>query len=68
VTFKELQKLIQSQSNPEQDQLFSRLENIPFWIWDQQQRKREDVRTKGVCCFNHLIGLPRKDAIEKSDL
>ena len=24
------------------------------------------MKTKGDCCFNHIIGLPRKDGIEKS--
>ena len=23
-----------------------------------QQHKSEDIRTKGDCCFNHIIGLP----------
>jgi hypothetical protein len=26
----------------------------------------QDIQTKGDCCFNHIIGLPRKDGIEKS--
>jgi hypothetical protein len=66
VTFKDLQKLVQSQSGPEQSQLLLRLEDKPFWIWDPKQHKQEDIKTKGDCCFNHIIGLPRKDGIEKS--
>ena len=27
---------------------------------------KEDIKTKGDCCFNHITGLPRKDGIEKS--
>jgi hypothetical protein len=23
--------------------------------------KQQDIRTKGDCCFNHIIGLPRKE-------
>ena len=30
------------------------------------KHKREAAKTKGDCCFNHIIGLPRKDGIEKS--
>ena len=56
-TFKDLQKLVQSQSNPEQYVLFPRLKNKPFWIWDQKQHKHEDNRTGGDCCFNHIISL-----------
>jgi hypothetical protein len=66
VTFKDLQKLVQSQSGPEQSQLLQRLRGKPFWIWDSRQHKQEDIKTKGDCCFNHIIGLPRKDGIEKS--
>jgi hypothetical protein len=63
LTFKDLQKLIneQSQSGPEQNQLLQRLQDKPFWIWDKEQHKAENVRTKGHCCFNHIIGLPKKD-------
>jgi hypothetical protein len=59
VTFKELQKLVQSQSGPEQSQLLQRLRDKPFWVWDPKQHKQEDIKTKGDCCFNHIIGLPR---------
>jgi hypothetical protein len=66
VTFKDLQKVIQSQSGPEQSQLLQRLKDKPFWIWDTKQHKQQDIKTKGDCCFNHIIGLPRKDGTEKS--
>jgi hypothetical protein len=32
-----------------------------FWIWDQQTHRQEFLRTKGNCCFNHVVGLPKKD-------
>jgi hypothetical protein len=66
VTFKDLLKLVQSQSRPEQSQLLHRLRGKPFWIWNKQEHRHEDIRTKGDCCFNHIVGLPRKDGIEKS--
>jgi hypothetical protein len=65
VTFKDLQKLVQSQSGIEQNKLIQRLKDKPFWIWNQKQHKREDIKTRGKCCFNHVIGLPRKDGLEK---
>ena len=65
MTFKDLQKLVQSQSGPEESQLLERLRDKPFWIWNQQQHRQEDIRTKGDCCFNHIIGLPKKENIEK---
>jgi Terminase RNaseH-like domain len=65
VTFKDLQKLVQSQSGVEQNELLQRLKDKPFWIWNEKQHKREDIKTRGKCCFNHVIGLPRKDGVEK---
>jgi hypothetical protein len=41
------------------------LSNKPFWIWDQQHHKQEDVRNNGYCCFNHTVSLPQKDGIDK---
>jgi hypothetical protein len=65
LTFKDLQKLVQSQTGPENNQLLQKLKHKPFWIWDMEQHKQEDIKTKGDCCFNHIIGLPKKDGIEK---
>ena len=56
----DLQKLVQSQAGPEKILLLHRLKDKSFWIWDQQQH-RQDIKTNGDCCFNHIIGLPRKD-------
>jgi hypothetical protein len=65
VTFKDLQKLVQSQESPEQSAILQRLRDKPFWIWDQKQHKKEDIKTRGECCFNHIIGLPKRDNVEK---
>jgi hypothetical protein len=66
VVFKDLQKLVsQSQRQNTRKELFQRLQGKPFWIWDKQQHKQEDARTDGDCCFNHIIGLPQKDGIDK---
>jgi hypothetical protein len=60
MTFKDLQKLVQSQtqSGPELNAI---LLDKPFWIWDRDQHKLEYQKTKGACCFNHIIGLPQND-------
>jgi hypothetical protein len=39
-------------------------QNIPFWIWDLEKHKYEDIRTKVYCCLNHLVGLPTKEWID----
>ena len=67
MTFKDLKKRINSSSNQQQQQAQSldKLQDKPFWIWDQQQHRLEDIKTNGYCCFNHIIGLPTKDGLEK---
>ena len=35
--------------------------DIPFWIFDKEQHRQEDIRTKGQCCFWHIIKPPQKD-------
>jgi hypothetical protein len=66
VTFKDLKKRVSLEITQQQSGLFERLRNKPFWIWDQQQHKQEDIKTNGDCCFNHIIGLPTKEREEKA--
>jgi hypothetical protein len=66
IVFKDLQKLVsKSQQENRSKELFQRLQDKPFWIWDKQQHKLEDIKTDGDCCFNHIISLPQKDGIDK---
>jgi len=41
------------------------LEGLPFWIWDKQEHRGRYRETNGLCCFQHAIGLPEKDGIQK---
>jgi hypothetical protein len=67
VTFKDLKKRFSLEATTTQQQyrLTEKLYNKPFWIWDVQEHKQEDIKTNGDCCFNHIIGLPLKDSIDK---
>ena len=68
VTFKDLKKRVSlgtTAAAQQQSMLFERLQNKPFWIWDVVEHKQEDIRTKGDCCFNHIIGLPQKNGVHK---
>jgi hypothetical protein len=68
MTFKELQKLIhyrQSESNSDRTRFFNRLKDKPFWIWNKEEHMQADLDNDGDCCFNHIIGLPKKDDVEK---
>jgi hypothetical protein len=67
LTFKDLKKRVVSETAvvQQQSRLFERLHNKPFWIWNIEEHKQEDVKTDGDCCFNHIIGLPQKDGNDK---
>ena len=64
MTFKDLRKKIMTLESPNQ-QSFEILLNKPFWIWNKDQHKVKDIETTGFCCFNHIVGLPTKDKLEK---
>jgi hypothetical protein len=65
VTFKDLKKRVTLETSHQQSKPFERLQNKPFWIWDIDEHKKEDLRTNGDCCFNHIIGLPSKDTLDQ---
>jgi hypothetical protein len=65
VTFKDLKKRVTLEAPQQQCRLFDRLQNKPFWIWNVEEHKQEDINTDGDCCFNHIIGLPQKDGEDK---
>jgi hypothetical protein len=65
VTFKELKKRVslEEETPQQQSKTLERLRNKPFWIWDIEDHRQDDIRTNGGCCFNHIIGvyLPREE-------
>jgi hypothetical protein len=67
VVFKDFKKLVsQQQENTHKELvLYERLQGKPFWIWNIEEHKQEDIRTDGACCFNHIIGLPTKEGLDK---
>jgi hypothetical protein len=48
VTFKDLKKRVSLELPQQQPRLFERLQNKPFWIWDIEQHKQEDIKTNGL--------------------
>jgi hypothetical protein len=59
MTFKDLKKRISSSGSQQQTQFIDKLRNKPFWIWNAEGHE-EDIRTKGDCFFNHIIGYHRR--------
>jgi hypothetical protein len=33
----------------------------PFWIWNKKEHLVQAKETNEECCWNHVVGLPRKD-------
>jgi hypothetical protein len=69
MTFRDLKKIIVTSTNQQQQQITlfsSRVWNKPFWIRNTKEHKVADIITNGDCCFNHIIGLPKKNAHDKS--
>ena len=70
MTLKELQRLVQSSQSQQggegqSQKLRIKLERKPFWEWDYTKHKDKGKSQKGQCCFNHIIGLPKKDGKSK---
>jgi hypothetical protein len=66
VTFKDLKKRVSLEATiQQQSKLTEKLHNKPFWIWNIEEHKRQDVTSNGNCCFNHIIGLPSKETVDK---
>jgi hypothetical protein len=65
VTFKDLKKRVSLELPQQQSRLFQMLLNKPFWNWKVEEYKKEDIKTNGNCCFNHIVGLPQKDGNDK---
>jgi hypothetical protein len=65
LAFKDLKKRVSFGITQQQFKLFDVCRDKPFWIWDITEHKQEDIRANGECCFNHIIGLPSKDTVDK---
>jgi hypothetical protein len=43
LTFKDLKKRLSLESAQQQFKLFDRVRNKPFWIWNVEEHKQEDI-------------------------
>jgi hypothetical protein len=65
MTFKDLNKKVSLEIIQQQFKLLDVYKDKPFWIWNIEEHKQEDIKTNGDCCFNHIIGLPQKNGNDK---
>ena len=61
MTFKDLQKLVTIANRTGAIPTSTTIEREALLDMGQDKHRREDIKTKGDCCFNLIIGLPRKD-------
>ncbi|MFL6327095.1 MAG: hypothetical protein ACJ718_09460 [Nitrososphaeraceae archaeon] len=45
MTFKDLKKRVSLVEATHQSKMFDRLCSKPFWIWDVEEHKQEDIKT-----------------------
>jgi hypothetical protein len=66
VTFRDLKKRVTLEATTQQQsKTLEPLRDKPFWIWNQQEHRLQDITRKGYCCFNNICGLPAKQRVEK---
>ncbi|MFL6378163.1 MAG: hypothetical protein ACJ72R_11955 [Nitrososphaeraceae archaeon] len=65
MTFKDLKKKVSLEIIQQQFKLLDVYKDKPFWIWNIEEHKQEDIKTNGDCCFNYIIGLPQKNGNDK---
>jgi hypothetical protein len=73
LTWKELKRFISDNNNEDKEEeiklqsaeRFRIFKDLPFWISSIEEHKKADIANNGKCCFNHIIGLPKKDGIDK---
>lgn len=52
-----IQRLVSySQRENTAKELFQRIQGKPFWIWNVEEHKQEDVKTDGDCWLSHTLG------------
>ena len=66
MTFKDLQRVIESNSGTASNQSqLQKLKGKEFWFWESASHRRRHASSQGNCCFTHIIGLCKKNGIEK---
>jgi len=48
-------------SDPKAISLFDKLKGKPFYLYNVPGHAQEDLTLLGDCCFNHIVGLPKKN-------
>ena len=52
--------ILYNENAMKEERFLSLLKGKPFWIEDKDKHKEEDSKYGDLCCWNHIVGLPKK--------
>jgi hypothetical protein len=55
LTFKDLRKRLSLESSRQQYTFFGRLQDKPFWIWNKEEHKQEDIKQMEIAALTTLL-------------
>jgi hypothetical protein len=66
VTFKDIKRRISLQATTaaaqqQQFKMFDTCRDKPLWIWNIEEHKQEDIRTKGLQDSSNMLGMSQRD-------
>ena len=53
--------ILYNENAMKEERFLSLLKGKLFWIEDKDKHKEEDSKYGDLCCWNHIVGLPKKD-------
>jgi hypothetical protein len=66
ILFRDLKKFVDKEVQQLQTvEQFAAFRGLPFWMWNKEEHRKAYAANDGHCCFNHVLGLPQKDGIDK---
>ena len=52
--------ILYNENAMKEERFLSLLKGKPFWIEDKDKHKEEDSKYGDLCCWNHIVGLPKR--------
>jgi hypothetical protein len=56
--------MLNKQQRRQKQQFFNQFKSKPFWMWNKDEHKKQHAIFSCKCCFNHIIGMPRKNGMQ----
>jgi hypothetical protein len=65
MTIKDLQRIVLTSEQSKTEDSPAMKELLFWWIGNENEQMWRHKQTNGSCCFNRIIGLPKKNGVEK---